>query len=159
MLDRRFERKKVGVSLRPSEYFQRQGYVCPSSPRPTEIALRGDIGLDKFMFGVDYPHPEGTWPNTAPWLQSLFAGVPETDARKILGLNAVACYGLDGRSLDAVAQRIGLLATEVLSFHGKIETGLLEHFNDRAGYAKPVEAVDETVLERAFEADLRVAAE
>ncbi|MDB5425486.1 MAG: Amidohydrolase [Phenylobacterium sp.] len=158
-VDRRFQSEGIRTALKPSEYFQRQGYVCPSSPRPTEIALRERIGVDRFMFGVDYPHPEGTWPNTLQWLQSVFAGVPEPDARRILGLNAVECYGLDGRKLAEVAAKIGLEAADVLSFDGKIETGVLEHFNARAGYAKPAEAVDENALERAFQDDLRVAAE
>jgi predicted TIM-barrel fold metal-dependent hydrolase len=158
-LDRRFARQDVRTALKPSEYFRRQGYVCPSSPRPTEIAMRDAIGVDRFMFGVDYPHPEGTWPNTLPWLQSVFAGVSEQDARRILGLNALECYGLDGERLNALAQKIGPKAADVLSFDGRIESRILDHFDVRAGYAKPVEAVDETALERAFQNDVRVAAE
>jgi predicted TIM-barrel fold metal-dependent hydrolase len=156
-LDRRFGGQGVRAALKPSEYFQRQGYACPSSPRPTEIAIRDRIGLDRFLFGVDYPHPEGTWPNTRNWLQSLFVGVPEHDARRILGLNAVDCYGLDGRKLDAVARKIGLAPTAVLSFKGEVERGILDHFDVRAGFAKPAETVDEQALETAFAADLRAA--
>jgi predicted TIM-barrel fold metal-dependent hydrolase len=158
-LDRRFERQGIRTALKPSEYLRRQGYVCPSSPRPTEIAIRDQIGLDRFMFGVDYPHPEGTWPNTLDWLQRLFAGVSENDTRRILGLNAVECYGLDGAKLAKVAAKIGLQASDVLSFKGEIASGILEHFDVRAGFARPTEAVDETALELAFQDDLRMAAE
>jgi predicted TIM-barrel fold metal-dependent hydrolase len=158
-LDRCFEGRGIRTGLRPSEYFHRQGYVCPSSPRPTEIALRNQISVERFMFGVDYPHPEGTWPNTLHWLRAVFAGVPEQDARRILGENAVQCYGLDGQRLRAVAQRIGLTASDVLSYDGEISGGYLDHFNVRAGYAKPAETFDEGALEQVFQEDIRVAAE
>ncbi|HEY2659699.1 MAG TPA: amidohydrolase family protein [Caulobacteraceae bacterium] len=157
-LDRRFDRTGVRARLRPSEYFKRQGYACPSSPRPTEIALRDRIGLERFMFGVDYPHPEGTWPNTLPWLRSIFADIPEHDARRILGQNAVDCYGLDAAKLSTIAEKIGPKPTEVLSFTGQIDRGVLDHFDVRAGFARPPEMIDELALERAFQDDLRVAA-
>jgi len=158
-LDKRLERGGVRTALKPSEYFARQGYICPSSPRPTEIAIRDQIGLDRFLFGVDYPHPEGTWPNTRPWLQSIFAGVAEQDARQILGLNAVECYGLDGQRLGKIADRIGLRPADILSPSERVRDGVLEHFNVRAGYAKPAEAFDESVLERALQEVLTAAAE
>lgn len=157
-LDRRFEDEPVRTDLKPSEYFQRQGYVCPSSPRPTEIAIREELGVERFMFGVDYPHPEGTWPNTRPWLQSLFSKVSEHDARRMLGLNAVDCYGLNGEKLRGVAQEIGLRPQDVLSFKGAIDRNVVAHFETRAGFAKPAETVDKTLLEQAFTDDLRVAA-
>ena len=64
-------------------------------------------GLHRFMFGTDYPHPEGTWPNTREWIRDAFAGVPLNEARLILGLNAVRCYGLDGEALRKVADNVG----------------------------------------------------
>ena len=153
-LDRRFDKEGIRTKLKPSEYFERQGYACPSSPRPSEIAMRDRIGLDRFLFGVDYPHPEGTWPNTLHWLRSLFAGVPEPDVRKILGDNAVKCYGLDAQHLRGVADRIGLPATDLFSFNGTVKEGMVDHFNARAGYSKPAEPIDEDVLERTLQQDL-----
>ena len=55
------------------------------------------------VVGRDYPHPEGTWPNTLDWLRAAFAGVPESDARKILGENAIRCFGLDAPAIDAIS--------------------------------------------------------
>jgi predicted TIM-barrel fold metal-dependent hydrolase len=157
-LDQRFERDGVRSKLKPGAYFERQGYACPSSPRPTEIALRERIGVDKFLFGVDYPHPEGTWPNTRPWLQSIFASIPERDVRQILGENAVTCYGLDRKALREVAQKIGPEVRELLSFEGRIDDRVLEHFDVRAGYARPSEGLNEPAMEQAFQEDVRLAA-
>ena len=42
------------------------------------------------MWGTDYPHPEGTWPNTVERLATDFRAVPVEDTRLLLGLNAVA---------------------------------------------------------------------
>ncbi|MGB1142187.1 MAG: amidohydrolase family protein, partial [Halioglobus sp.] len=57
--------------------------------------------------GSDFPHPEGTWPNTATYLKDTFSGLPEDQGRKILGENAVDFYGLDRDKLRAVADEIG----------------------------------------------------
>jgi hypothetical protein len=157
-LDRRFEREGIRTGLRPSEYFKRQCYICPSSPRPPEIAMRHQIGVNRLLFGVDYPHAESTWPNTRYWMRTVFAGVPENELRLILGQNAVDCYGLDRTKLRGIANRMGPEASDVMSFDGSVQTGLLEHFNVRSGYAKPAETFDENTMEQAFRADLSIAA-
>jgi len=59
------------------------------------------------MWGSDYPHPEGSWPNTGQYLRDTFANLPEADGRKILGENAVDFYGLDRIRLQQVADEIG----------------------------------------------------
>ena len=51
-------------------------------------ARSGDAPRDRRgadPLGADYPHPEGTWPNTKQWIRHAFAGVPEGEARAILG--------------------------------------------------------------------------
>jgi hypothetical protein len=72
-----------------------------------DIELRGVLGVDKMMWGSDYPHPEGTWPNTQQYYLETFAGIPEADGRKILGENAIAWYGLQAVAVQAVADKIG----------------------------------------------------
>lgn len=77
--------------------------VCPRA----DLDLRDVIGLDRIMWGSDYPHPEGTWPNTAQYFKDTFSDFPEEDGRRILGDNAVAFYGLDRERLQQVADEIG----------------------------------------------------
>jgi predicted TIM-barrel fold metal-dependent hydrolase len=59
------------------------------------------------MWGTDYPHPEGTWPNTAHQMAHSLSGLPEADLRAVLGLNAVKAFGLDLPALNALAAKIG----------------------------------------------------
>ena len=80
------------------------GASCVLRP---DLEGRADIGLEKIMWGSDFPHPEGSWPNTAQYFKDNFSHFPEADGRKILGENAVKFYGLDRQRLQAVADQIG----------------------------------------------------
>ena len=59
------------------------------------------------MWGTDYPHPEGTWPNTVSGCASDFGDVPVDDTRKMLGETAARCYGFDLDALRPIAEKIG----------------------------------------------------
>lgn len=64
------------------------------------------------MWGTDYPHPEGSWPNTHEKLMTYMKGLPETDLEAMLGGNALDCYQLDAAGLNAIAARIGPRRTD-----------------------------------------------
>ena len=72
-----------------------------------EIRRRYANGVDALMWGTDYPHPEGTWPNTVTRLTTDFRAVPVEETRLLLGLNAIRCYDLDVDALSAIAADIG----------------------------------------------------
>lgn len=152
-LDRRFDELGSPMRRRPSEYFASNCGVAPSSPHRAEIEMRHEIGVERFLFGVDYPHPEGTWPNTYDWIRDAFAGVPEHEARQILGENAIAFYGLDSAALVAAAQRIGPKPSEVLGRHD-VDPRKIEHFHKRSGYSRPAEEIDTDAIDRALEQDV-----
>jgi len=95
------------LSMAPSDYYRRNIAVGASCVPRADLELRAAIGPDQIMWGSDYPHPEGTWPNTAEYMRTTFSGFPEADGRKILGDNAVQFYGLDRDKLQQVADRIG----------------------------------------------------
>jgi predicted TIM-barrel fold metal-dependent hydrolase len=95
------------LSLRPSEYFQRQCYLGASFLPDHEGKDRYEIGVDKLMWGSDYPHIEGTWPNTMEALRKTFGDYPEEEIRSILGGNATEVYGFDSEQLTKTAERIG----------------------------------------------------
>jgi hypothetical protein len=69
--------------------------------------------LNTQLWGSDYPHQEGTWPNTRLAMRNTFAGIPEPEVRRILGENALSAYHLDGDALRAVADRIGPTPEEI----------------------------------------------
>lgn len=95
------------LSLTPREYFQRNCYIGASFLPRHEIGARRDIGIDKLMWGSDYPHMEGTWPNTMDKLRETFHDVDEREIRAILGENAVEVFGFDRAQMAEAAARIG----------------------------------------------------
>ena len=95
------------LSMKPSEYFNRNIRIGASCIPRADVELRSIIGVDNMMWGSDYPHPEGTWPHTGEYYKETFSGIPEEDGRKILGENAVDWYGLDRAALQSVADEIG----------------------------------------------------
>jgi predicted TIM-barrel fold metal-dependent hydrolase len=97
----------------PSEYWRSNCYLSGSFLAPYEVAQREQVGLGNLMWGSDYPHTEGTWPYTREALRHTFSGVPEDEARLILGETAVAVFGLDRSALVPIAQRIGPTPSEV----------------------------------------------
>ena len=153
-LDRQFEESKFKAKMKPSEYFREHVWVTPSSPRRNEILDRHEIGLDHFMFGVDYPHSESTWPNTADWIRTAFEGVPELEARMILGENAIECYNLPGDKLRAVAEQIGPRAEDVLVGGRKASEAVVAHFTARAGFDYAREVVDTASIRSALAEDM-----
>ncbi len=101
------------LPLKPSEYFSRNCWVGVSFPSPGEAAAREDIGVDRFMWGSDYPHDESTYPNTREGLRRAFAGTRKDELQKLVGSNAAALYGFDLAKLRTVADRVGPTFAEI----------------------------------------------
>ena len=95
------------LSKLPSEYFGENIFVGASTMSKEEIRRRHTVGCDVAMWGTDYPHPEGTWPNTVERLRSDFGDVPVGDTRALLGETAARCYGFDVETLRPFAEHIG----------------------------------------------------
>jgi hypothetical protein len=65
------------------------------------------------MWGSDYPHLEGTWPNTMDSLRRTFSEVPEDELRAMLGGNAAKVFAFDVGRLEQAAQKIGPTLEEI----------------------------------------------
>jgi predicted TIM-barrel fold metal-dependent hydrolase len=98
---------RVGLSMKPSDYVDRNCFFAASTPGVDEIERRHQIGVGNLMWGNDLPHPEGTYPHTRHWITERFRNVPEDEARRILGLNAAAVYAVDQSALAETVGRIG----------------------------------------------------
>jgi predicted TIM-barrel fold metal-dependent hydrolase len=59
------------------------------------------------MWGSDYPHMEGTWPNTLQKLRETFHDVAEGEIRDMLGETALEVFGFDRALMEETAARIG----------------------------------------------------
>ena len=98
---------RSSLSMRPAEYFERHVHLGGSLMQRSEAEMRHEIGIDRLMWGADYPHLEGAVPVHRETMRHVFGGLPEEDIRRILGLNAVELWGFDGDQLRAVADRVG----------------------------------------------------
>ena len=108
-----FKHFTKGLTLSPTEYFERNCWIGASFLPAHEGKLRHEIGVDKLMWGSDYPHLEGTWPNTMKALTETFGDYPEQEIRDILGLNAAGAYGFDVNELTPIANEIGPSIAEI----------------------------------------------
>lgn len=101
------------LSLTPSEYWARQCQLGSSFIRAAEVPLRTRVGVDRIMWGSDFPHLEGCWPYSHEHLRLAFAGVAEDEVRAMVGGNAARVYGFDLAALAPLAQRFGPSVAEV----------------------------------------------
>jgi len=102
-----------GMSLTPREYFDRNFYVGASFLRSSEAALRYDVGVDRIMWGADYPHSEGSYPYSREALRAAFGGVDPRETSKMVETNAAAVYGFDLEALRSISSVIGPTASEI----------------------------------------------
>jgi predicted TIM-barrel fold metal-dependent hydrolase len=81
------------MPMKPSEYWKRQ---CRATFQFDRIGARlvEDIGVETLMWGSDYPHPDGVWPESSKYIEEQFAGLPADIVHKITCENAAKFYGL-----------------------------------------------------------------
>jgi predicted TIM-barrel fold metal-dependent hydrolase len=151
-LDARHARGGTPLKLKPSEYWQRHCAVGASLMRYSDVRARHEVGMDQVMFGTDFPHMEGTWPNTMDWIRTVLGDVPRDEARKILGENAIDFYGLDRALLEKAARRVGPFPEQIFSDEHAVDPGILNHFSYRAGINK-LPTYDEQMLSEALDED------
>jgi predicted TIM-barrel fold metal-dependent hydrolase len=87
--------KDLNLTMKPSEYWHRQ---CFATYQSDAIGLRliDVLGADNIMWGNDFPHPDGIWPDSREFIDREMEGVPESVQRKVLCENARALYGFAG---------------------------------------------------------------
>lgn len=95
------------LSMSPTDYFRRNCAIGASCMPRSDAEMRHEIGMPLMMWGSDYPHPEGTWPNTPPQMIETFKGLPADDVAAMLGKNAIEFYELDEKGLNQVAAEVG----------------------------------------------------
>jgi hypothetical protein len=101
------------LSLQPSEYWARQCHVGSSFMRPTEAPLRYQVGVDRIMWGSDYPHLEASYPWSKEALRLTYAGIEPAEVQAMVGANAAQLYGFDLDALAPSAARIGPRVDEI----------------------------------------------
>ena len=132
-------RRDLPTNRAPSEWWASNCIAGLSFMHSAEVEMRHQIGEDNMAFGRDYPHTEGTWPNTDDYLKLVLSGVSKDTARKILGENAIRFFDLDRPALAAVAARIGPDLDAIVDPGATVDPALVEHLAMRCGVLKPPE--------------------
>ena len=96
-MDRMQERRHLyskKLPLRASEYFRRQGAITITDDA---VALQNveSIGSNCLLWGNDYPHDEGTWPESGPVIESIRESLEPERAHAVLSGNSARIYGFD----------------------------------------------------------------
>jgi predicted TIM-barrel fold metal-dependent hydrolase len=80
------------LTMPPSDYWRRQMFATFQLDA-AGLALVDRIGADTLMWGNDFPHGDGVWPDSIEHIEKQFAGVDAAVRRKITFENAAALYG------------------------------------------------------------------
>lgn len=97
----------------PSEYFHQNVWMGVSFPGPGDVAARDFLGPDRFMWGSDYPHDEGTHPYTREHLRSRFSALEPAEVHRLLAVNAAELYDFDLDALTPLAAKVGPTVAEL----------------------------------------------
>jgi len=91
----------------PSAYASRNCYYGASFPSKADLDGIDQVGVDRVLWGNDYPHYEGTFPYNLESLRLTFNDLSEDVRRKILGLNAADLYKFDVDKLIPLVREFG----------------------------------------------------
>ena len=84
--------KDLTLTRRPSEYWHRQ---CKATYQSDKIGIRllDVLGEDNIMWGSDFPHMDGVWPDSQECIQKELGHLSDATRAKIVCENAARLYG------------------------------------------------------------------
>ena len=85
---------KGNLKKAPSQYVRDNCYFSFIRD-PISMKVRDLIPWENLMWGSDFPHSVGSFPDSRKWLDVIFDGVPDNVKRKILLENPAMLYDLD----------------------------------------------------------------
>jgi uncharacterized protein len=85
--------RDIGLTMKPSDYWRRQ---CKGTFQFDRIGTKliEDMGVETLMWGSDYPHGDGVWPESSKYIEEQFGHLPAEVTHKITCENAGKFYGL-----------------------------------------------------------------
>ncbi len=81
----------MGWDLRPAEVLRRNFWFCTIDD-PSTIDTRHHIGVENIMVETDYPHGDGTWPDTQAVLEQAWGHIPRREVRMMCSENAASLF-------------------------------------------------------------------
>jgi len=86
-------RERLSMKMKPSDYWRRQCRATFQNDR-VGAKLLDELGEDCVMWGSDYPHADGVFPDSQEYIARQFGHLPAATRRKIICENAGRFYGL-----------------------------------------------------------------
>ncbi len=77
--------------ISPSDCLRRNFWFCMIDD-PSTIKTRHTIGVENILFESDYPHGDGTWPDTQKVIEAVLGDLPRDEVHKITHENAARLY-------------------------------------------------------------------
>ena len=108
-----YHRAVEGMTRLPSEHWHSNMHIAPSLLVRKDLDMRHQLGIDRIMWGSDYPHHEGSFPHNNLAVRLLFHDLPEEEVRAMTSLNAAKLYGFDLDMLQKIADRVGPTVEEM----------------------------------------------
>ena len=84
--------RDLTLTMKPSLYWRRQCRATYQSD-PVGVKLLDELGEDNVMWGSDFPHPDGVWPDSREFIARELGHLPAARRRKIVCENAARLYG------------------------------------------------------------------
>jgi hypothetical protein len=76
---------------RPADVLRRNFWFCTIDD-PSTISTRHVIGVENICFEVDYPHADGTWPDSQAVFDKYYGSLPAHEIAMISHENAAALF-------------------------------------------------------------------
>jgi predicted TIM-barrel fold metal-dependent hydrolase len=84
----------VKIARPPSEYVREHCY-WGFLYNPVGVELRHKIGVDKLLWGTDFPHVRTNWPDSRGIIDEMFATVPEEERYQMVCGNVINFFHLE----------------------------------------------------------------
>ena len=81
----------LGWDNRPADVLRRNFWFCTLDD-PSTIDTRDVIGVENICVETDYPHGDGTWPNTQNVIRDVWGHIPNKEIRMMCSENAAKLY-------------------------------------------------------------------
>jgi predicted TIM-barrel fold metal-dependent hydrolase len=84
--------RDLTLKMKPSEYWRRQ---CLATYQSDKVGTRllDLLGEENVMWGSDFPHPDGVWPDSQDFIRKELGHLPPATRHKVVCGNAAALYG------------------------------------------------------------------
>jgi predicted TIM-barrel fold metal-dependent hydrolase len=84
--------KDLELTMPPSGYWRRQCWATYQTD-PIGLKLVDELGADRIMWGSDFPHPDGVWPDSREVIRQELGHLSAAERRQIMCENAARLYG------------------------------------------------------------------